>query len=82
MEQKDKSFSFKRPSIYSAFLRHFAIINYFLVRQPRITQTISLMRKQTPTEENMGRKRGDRKHLGGTGRQLKRNKLKKNESHI
>lgn len=26
---------------------------------------------------NRGRKRGDRKHLGGTGRQLKRNKPKR-----
>lgn len=31
----------------------------------------------TNSKGNRGRKRGDRKHLGGTGRQLKRNKPKR-----
>lgn len=53
------SFSFKRLSIYSAFSRHFTIINYFSVRQRRITLTISLMRKQIPTAKGTGAGRGE-----------------------
>lgn len=58
MKQGATSFSFKKIGIYSAFTRHFTIINYFSVRQCRITLTISLMRKQTPTAKGTGAGRG------------------------
>lgn len=82
MEQGATSFSLKPFGIYSAFSRHFTIYHQlFLLEAARdYPDHFNDAETDTNSKVNRGRKRGDRKHLGGTGRQG--TNPKENESHI
>lgn len=75
MEQRTTSFSFKKIwqllSLFKTLYYHQLFLSEAVQDYP---DYFTDAETDTNSKRNRGRKRGDRKHLGGTGKQLKRNK--------